>query len=243
MNRYRLWTATLTLVLAATLPLSLAQQPAKAPAKEQSVKPGINEQWKSPNVEPLIGTLEAESREIYRQREDLAALVGPLPGMVVADVGAGSGFMAEQFARLVGEKGKVFAVDINAKLLEHIAQRAQQNGLRNIQTVLAREDSVELPASSVDLVFICDTYHHFEYPRSTMASIHRALRPDGQLVLVDFRRIPGKSRQFVFDHVRAGQEEVIRELTSFGFQLTNLHDVTFLPENYIARFRKVETPR
>src|SRR3972149_11547507 len=110
-----------------------------APQKEKSAKPGINEQWKSPNVEPLIGTLEAESREIYHAREKLAALVALRPGSVVADVGAGSGFMAELFARQVGPQGKVFAVDINPKLLEHIERNARTRGLTNLQIVLGQE--------------------------------------------------------------------------------------------------------
>src|SRR5947209_3814252 len=83
---------------------------------------------------------------------------------------------------------------------------AQDKGLQNIVGVVCTADSVKLPPGSVDLVFICDTYHHFEYPRRTMASIHQALKPAGQLVLVDFKRIPGVSREWVLGHVRAGQE-------------------------------------
>jgi len=230
------------LVLLAAAPLAVLAQQA-APTQERSVKPGINNDWKGENVKPLLDRLETESREIYVQRESLAGLVGPKVGAVVADVGAGSGFMTELFARLVGSGGKVYAEDINPKLLEHIAQRAAGHGLKNVQTVLGTEKSVELPANSVDIVFLCDTYHHFEYPKSMMNSIHRALRTGGQVVLVEFRRVDGASPQWMMEHVRAGQEVFTKELTEFGFELINEHTVPWLKENYVLRFRKADARR
>lgn len=213
-----------------------------APAleEEQSVKPGINDSWKSEDIGPLIGRLETESREIYSERGTLAAVVGPPAGAVVADVGAGSGFMTHLFAKTVGDTGKVYAVDINATMLEHVAQGAAEAGLTNVETVLCTEKSVELPANSVDFVFLCDTYHHFEYPRNSLASIHRALKPGGQLVLVEFHRIPGVSRDWLLDHVRAGREVFQAEIEAAGFELTNEHALEQLEENYVLRFRRAE---
>lgn len=225
-----------SLLLAAVL-LLLLTSPA-AIAQEQSVKPGINDNWKSEDIEPLIGLLEGESREIYRERVLLAALVGPPAGGTIADVGAGSGFMAELFSDLVGPAGTVYAVDINSKLLERIAARAKEQGRGNLRTVLGKDDSIELPPHSVDIVFICDTYHHFEFPQRSLRSIHRALRPGGQIVLVDFRRIPGVSDEWMINHVRAGEKTFVGEITAAGFQLVNDHDVSFLTENYVLRFRK-----
>ncbi len=210
------------------------------PAREESVKPGINTRWKSTDIEPLVATLDAESREIYANRELLAAVAGPRPGTVVADVGAGSGFMAQEFSKLVGPAGKVYAVDINPHMMERVAREALRKGLKNIETVVCGEKSIDLPPDSVDLIFICDTYHHFEYPRSTMRSIHNALRPGGQIVLVDFRRIPGVSRPFILGHVRAAKDVFIREIAESGFKLINAHDVPALKENYVLRFTKVE---
>jgi len=226
--------------------MELAERPSVAPAqgtqtapeKEKNVKPGINEQWRSPNVAPLVEMLEAESREIYRERGKLAALVAPKKGSVVADVGAGSGFMAELFARMVGPQGKVYAVDINPKLLERIEQNARKAGLVNLQIVLGQEDSITLPANSVDLVFICDTYHHFEYPKSSVRSIHRALRPGGEIVLVEFHRVRGKSADWMFEHVRAGQDVFTKEITDAGFEVVEIEEAPFLQENYVVRFRK-----
>ena len=207
-------------------------------AAETSVKPGINESWKSEDIGPLIERLEPESREIFTQRGLIAAVVGPKPGAAIADVGAGSGFMAHLFSRIVGPSGKVYAVDINPSLLEHIDQAARDKGLANLETVLGTERSVELPADSVDIVFVCDTYHHFEYPKNSLASIHRALRPGGQLVVVDFERIEGVSRDWILGHVRASKEVFAAEIEAAGFALVNEHDLEALEDNYILRFEK-----
>jgi ubiquinone/menaquinone biosynthesis C-methylase UbiE len=106
-----------------------------------------------------------------------------------------------------------------------------------VQTVLGTERSVELPPNSIDSAFICDVYHHFEYPRSSMASLHRALRPGGEVLLVEFKRIPGTSSDWVLNHVRAGQEVYTAEIESVGFQ--RIEEQHFLKDNYVVRFRKV----
>lgn len=216
----------------AAVTLVWAQQPAKTPPA------GINDTWKGNDVDALVGRLEAESREIYRERARIANLIGPSQGAVIADIGAGSGFMVEEFAKRVGKTGKVFAVDINAKMLERIVQRAKQLGYPQVQTVLAKEDSVELLPDSLDIAFVCDTYHHFEHPQKSLAGIHRALRTGGSLYLVEFHRIPGTSPDFVMTHVRGGKEDFIKEITAAGFTLRQDYNVPFLKENYILRFRK-----
>ncbi|MFT7670195.1 MAG: putative methyltransferase [Planctomycetota bacterium] len=207
-------------------------------AEETSVKPGINDSWRSEDIEPLIGRLETESREIYTQRGLIGAVVGPKPGSTIADIGAGSGFMTHLFSKMVGPEGHVYAVDINQTMLDSISEGALEKGLLNVETVLCTEKSAELPPESVDIVFICDTYHHFEFPRNTMSTIHSALKPGGQLVLVDFDRIPGQSREWLLDHVRAGKDVFRAEVEAQGFEFTNEHALEPLTDNYILRFRK-----
>ena len=221
--------------------VAVAQEVALGSAAEaQSVKPGINDRWKTGEVDELVGMLERDGREIYENRQAVLELVAPVPGSRVADVGAGSGFMVELFARRVGGEGKVWGVDINAAMMERLAQRAEASGLPQIATVVCTETSVELPMASVDLVFIADPYHHFEYPAATLASIHRALAADGEMVIVDFERIEGESSDWVMDHVRLGSAEVIAEVTALGFELVRREDAPFLTENYALRFRKVD---
>jgi len=232
--------ATAALLGGAALRAQNSAGPPEGDDSEQSVKPGINERWKSTDVAPLVASLEDEGREIYSQREALAALTGPRKGRVVADIGAGSGFMSEIFARLVGPEGKVYAVDINAGLMERLARDAKEKGIANLETVVCGERSVNLPAESVDLMFICDTYHHFEYPKHTMQSIHEALRPGGEIVVVDFYRVEGQSQPWILGHVRAGEEVFTKEIEEAGFELINQHYMPQLPQNYVLRFRKVE---
>ena len=209
---------------------------------ERSVRPGVNDSYKGDiDVSKWVERFEGESREIFTQRRRIVEAARITPGMTVADIGAGTGLFVAPFAEAVGARGRVFAVDIVPKFLAHIDQRAADYGLSNVETVLCKEDSVELPPGSVDLAFVCDTYHHFEYPGSTTASIHRALRAGGELVVIDFERIPGVGRAWVIDHVRAGKGTVIGEIESVGFELIDDgSSEDFLDENYMIRFRKID---
>jgi CubicO group peptidase (beta-lactamase class C family)/ubiquinone/menaquinone biosynthesis C-methylase UbiE len=204
--------------------------------QERSVRPGINDPFKNPDVKEYIGKFETESRDIYVERKRILDACPIKPAMTVADIGAGTGLFTRMFARAVGPEGKVYAVDIAPKFIEHIDKTCKEDGLKNVTGVVCTPTSVELPNNSIDLAFICDTYHHFEFPHKTMASIHRALRPGGKVVVIDFRRIEGKSREWVLNHVRAGQEVVTKEIVSNGFKL--LEEKKFLEENYCLVFEK-----
>jgi ubiquinone/menaquinone biosynthesis C-methylase UbiE len=208
--------------------------------QEQSVKPGINDSFKEPVVDEFVGRFEVESREVFANRAAILKACNIKPGMAVADVGAGTGLFTRLFAEAVGETGRVFAVDIAAKFVAHIEQTARQAGRKNVVGIVGTDRSTELPANSVDLVFICDTYHHFEFPFRTMESVHRALRPGGQVVVIDFHRIEGKSSDWILSHVRAGQEVFTGEIVKSGFRLVG--EEPLLKENYFLRFEKVAAP-
>lgn len=207
---------------------------------QQSVRPGINDPYEQGTpVTEWMERFEGESREVFRERHRIVERCGVSSGMAVADVGAGTGVFTLLFAEAVGEDGVVYAVDLVPEFLTLIQERAAQQLSSNVRTVLCSERSVTLAPESIDLAFICDTYHHFEYPRSTMASVHRALKPGGTVVVVDFDRVEGVSREWILDHVRAGRREVISEIEGFGFKLIDGgSDVDYLDENYILRFRK-----
>ncbi len=232
----RLKLLLLPLAFAVSLPAPLcAQTPV---AGEQSVKPGINTEYLKPDLDisKWVGRFEKPGREVFDQREKILQALHLKKGQRVADVGAGTGLFTMLIANAVGPKGKVYAVDIVKDFLALIDKRASEAKLKNIQTVLCTDHSTELPKASVELVFTSDTYHHLEYPRSVLASIRRALRPGGELVVVDYRREPGKSAEWILGHVRAGQEEVTREIEAAGFKRVETPD--FLKENYLMRFRK-----
>lgn len=212
---------------------------ASTAGQEKSVKPGINQTFESPNVAEFVERFEKEGRDVFDHREQVVAALGLKPGMAVADVGAGTGLFTRMFSPLVGAEGKVYAVDISEEFVEHIASDARQRKMENIVGVVCKADSAELPPASVDLVFICDTYHHFEFPQKTMLSIHKALRPKGEVVLIDFHRIEGQSSDWVLGHVRAGQEVFTREIEEAGFEQVE-ENKDLLKESYFVRFRKTD---
>ena len=216
-------------------------------AREKSVKPGINDSFKGDvDVSKYEARFEGESREVYKHRQEILDATGLKPGMRIADIGAGTGFFTMLFAERTGAEGGAVAVDIAPNFISHIDKQAKERGLKNVETVLCKEDSVELPDGSVDLVFICDTYHHFEYPRSTLASIYSALRPGGEMVIVDFFRteeniehLPSDRQDWIRGHVRADRDEVTKEIEAAGFQaLLDGPKTPYLTENYMTRFRK-----
>ena len=204
------------------------------------MRPGINADFLDPtlDVDAMVRRFEAESREIFARRAAIARAVGLREGMAVADVGAGTGVFVDFFARDVGPAGRVFAIEIAQPFVDRLRERATARGQAQVEARLGGERDIGLPAGSVDVVFTCDTYHHFEYPDATLASIHHALRPDGELVVVDFERILGVSRPWVIDHVRCGKEQVTNEVLAAGFELVEEVSVG-LRENYFLRFRKV----
>lgn len=207
---------------------------------ETSVKPGINKKFIDPNldVDQWVKKLELESREVFLHRERILAACQINEGDAVADIGAGTGLFTRLFSSAVGDQGSVYAVDISARFIEHIKKESTSRKIKNITGVLCAENNVNLPNDSVDLAFVCDTYHHFEYPKSTLASIHRAIKADGHLVVVDFERIEGKTKKWTMGHVRAGKEVFQAEIEEAGFTLVAQEQVEGLEENYFLKFRK-----
>ncbi len=210
-------------------------------AQEKSVRPGINKPYENPDINESVKRFESENREVFAKRKEIVAACKLKAGMAVADIGAGTGLFTRLFAAEVGPQGRVYAVDIARKFVEHVEKTSKEAGLKNVTGIVCTPTSSELPPNSVDLVFLCDTYHHFEYPQKTMASIHRALRPGGQLILVDYSRIEGKTPDWLLKHLRAGQEVFTKEIEAAGFKAVDRAD--FLKENYFVRFEKVVQSR
>jgi predicted methyltransferase len=202
---------------------------------EQSVRPGVNDSYSDADVQQWVERFEREGREIFDEREAIAAACGIRPGWDMADIGAGTGLFVPIFSDAVGPRGTVYAVDIVPEFIEHIREDVA-SGRANVEGVLCTERSVGLPEASIDLAFTCDTYHHFEYPRSSTSSIFDALRPGGILIVVDFERIPGESSEWILNHVRAGKDVVREEIESVGFRFEE--EIDLLESNYVLRFRR-----
>jgi ubiquinone/menaquinone biosynthesis C-methylase UbiE len=218
------------------LALWLLSAVAVAAPLESSVRPGINSAYDNADVARWRAVFERDGREIWDRRHEIVQALNLRPGTAVADIGAGTGFFTMLFAEAVGPRGRVYAVDIARNFVDSIRTRAKGLGLTQVTGVVNTARSTLLPAYSVDLVFISDTYHHFEYPQSMLASIHAALRPKGEMVVVDFKRIPGLGHPWVLGHVRAGEAVVTQEILAAGFELIERRD--FMQTQYYLRFRK-----
>ena len=208
-----------------------------AHAQEKSINPGINAPYeKAPDAKKFVEKFETESREAFKLRKEIVAACRLKPGMSIADVGAGTGLFTRMFAAEVAPGGAVYAADIAANFLAHIEETCKEAGIKNVKTVLSKVDSSELPLNSVDLIFLCDVYHHFEYPAKTLATLRAALKPGGRLVIVDYRREAGKTPEWLMKHVRAGKEVYTRVIEAAGFK--QQHEETFLKDNYMIEFER-----
>lgn len=224
--------APLLLFVACTSPAQ--QQP------EASVRQGVNERFLDPSLDvtEYVELFEGESREIALQRDGILQALQLRPGMAVADIGAGTGLFMDPIVGAVGATGKLYAVDISPGFLKHLSERAAAANHTQVEVVQCSERSVELAPNSVDVALICDTYHHFEFPHSTMTSLYEALRPGGRVVVIDFERIEGVSRPWILDHVRASRQVFRAEIEQAGFVYTGELEVPGLSENYVLQFQR-----
>lgn len=129
--------------------------------------------------------LERESREKEERTDVLIQSLNLKPGMTVADIGAGTGYLSRKMATRVTDTGTVYAVDVQPEMVGKLKAAARQH--TNIKPILSKEDNVNLPANSVDIVIMVDVYHELAYPYEVIQSVLKALKPNGQLVLVEYR--------------------------------------------------------
>jgi arsenite methyltransferase len=170
--------------------------------------------------------LNDPSREAWQKPHDVVMALDLKPTDVVADIGAGTGYFARRFARHVA---KVYAVDIDQKLLE----MAKRGAPPNLEAILATPDDPKLPPSSVDVIFICDVLHHIENRPAYYEKLSAALKPGGRVVNIDFykdKEIPvGPPKS-----MKLSEDQVISEFQSAGFRVARKHD--FLPYQYFLEF-------
>lgn len=206
---------------------------------EQSVQPGINDHYRNnPDYGTWVQRFETKGREVFDRRHEIIRALDIGPGMRIADIGAGTGLFTRLFSRAVGATSKVYAVDISDEFVRNIVRLAQERSLKNIVGVVSTDKDVKLEADSIDLAFVCDTYHHFEYPQTMLSSIRKALGKDGQLVVIDYRKQRGISSGWVMGHVRPNQAVVKQEIGRAGFQ--HVKDFDFLMTNYFMVFKNTK---
>ncbi|MFT5696117.1 MAG: putative methyltransferase [Myxococcota bacterium] len=209
-------------------------------AQQGSVKPGINDKFLADelDVDEWTGKFEGESREIYTHRNEIVAALKLEKKQRVVDVGAGTGFFSELLAEAVGESGQVWALEISPKFAGHLRERFEKAGLSQVEVLENTDRSTGLAESSTNAVFICDVYHHFEYPEAMLANLKFVMGPGAELFIVDFERVEGESKDWVFDHVRAGKEVFRAEIEAAGFIFKEEIEIEGLKDNYVLRFRR-----
>ncbi|RZJ11953.1 MAG: methyltransferase domain-containing protein [Rubrivivax sp.] len=153
---------------------------------------GIGKRYMGREIAAVMGWqgaawLEREEREREERTDLLVKALALKPAMVVADIGAGTGYLARRMAPLVMPGGKVLAVDVQPEMVAMLQAAVRQSGLTQIEPVLGAEDDVKLPAASVDLAIMVDVYHELALPYEVLTSIVQALKPGGQLVFVEYR--------------------------------------------------------
>jgi predicted methyltransferase len=203
-----------------------------APVPAQSPTAG------APAETPFAGhPLDNPERGVIANRAAIVRVLGLSPGLVVADVGAGTGAFMAPIARAVGPTGLYIGVDIDRDFVDTMRSRAKAANLPNTRILLSRPDSTMLDPGSVDLIVVIDAYHHFSPAAPMNASMFEALKPGGRLVIVDFDRTP-QSPKWIKSHVRADRATFEREIAKAGFRRDGDLAVPGLEGHFVTRFRK-----
>jgi ubiquinone/menaquinone biosynthesis C-methylase UbiE len=165
-------------------------------------------------------TLAAPAREQTQKPGDLIRSMGLEPGMTVADIGTGVGFMLPYLSKRVGPAGRVLAEDIFDDFLASAKQTAEDQKLQNISFIKGTETDPKLPEGQVDMELVLDAYHHFDYPDKMLAALRKALKPDGKLVVVDYYKREGAMPNGrALTHIRLDMPDVIKEIEANRFHL------------------------
>ena len=227
------------LLSTATLTRADIERPAERYTRSPVSADGIGKRYMGREIAGVMGWqgaawLEREEREREERTDLLLAALQLKPGMVVADIGAGTGYLARRMAPAVMPGGKVLAVDVQPEMVSMLETMVRQTGLTQIQPSLGSEVDVKLPASSVDLAIMVDVYHELAFPYEVLASTIRALKPGGQLVFVEYRaedpRVPIKALH------KMNEAQIKREAAVHALEWERT--VGTLPWQHLVVFRK-----
>jgi ubiquinone/menaquinone biosynthesis C-methylase UbiE len=228
------------------LPAQGAEVPRKAPApssryeyREQHSPDGIGKFYHGREIAHVMGHLAADwlERPTREEEERTQLLVETLPvtaGQTVADIGAGTGYFSRRLAKKVGPKGQILAVDIQQEMLDLLTNQMAALNITNVKPVLGTITNPNLPAGSVDLVLMVDVYHEFSHPFEMMDAICKSLKPEGQVVFVEFR---GEDPAVPIKPVHKMTEAQVRKEMS-ELPLEWVKSIEVLPRQHILIFRR-----
>lgn len=230
-------TACLALCLLCTMHSGVARDDAYGSV--QASRDGTGKTYMGREIAQVMGYggadwLSRASRAREEKPELLLAALGLAPGMAVADIGAGTGYYSGQIAERIGEGGRVYAVDVQQRMLALLTERMNRSGMRNVRPVLASDTDTGLPPGAIDLALMVDVYHELSHPREVLASVMRALKPGGRLVVVEYRAeddaVPIKPLH------KMSEPAIRREIEASG--LVWQQTVHALPWQHVVIFRK-----
>jgi precorrin-6B methylase 2 len=229
-----------TLLLAANL--TLAQQASPPGYISTPASPdGIGKRYMDREISGVMGWqgaswLEREKREREERTDLLLDALALQPGMVIADVGAGTGYLSRRMAPLVMPGGKIIALDLQPEMVNMLQTGVKRSGLSQIEVKLSMVDDIKLPKNSLDMAIMVDVYHELAFPYEVMSSIMQALKPRGRIVFVEYKaedaRVPIKMLH------KMSEAQIKREAGIFALEWERT--VSTLPWQHVVVFRKRE---
>jgi ubiquinone/menaquinone biosynthesis C-methylase UbiE len=199
-----------------------------------------NSAYKTPEGrEQVARTLVAPDRDARQKPEELVQAMLLKPGMVVADIGTGAGYMLPFLSRAVGPSGRVLAEDIQDDFLEKARGKAESEKLGNVTYIKGGETDPMLPNGGVDVALALDSYHHYDYPEKMLAGLRRGLKPGGRLVIVEYyKSATAMPNGRALEHIRLDAPDVIKEIEANGFRLVSRREHV-KDSQYMLTFRSV----
>jgi len=187
------------------------------------------------DIQQYLEHLDRAERDTDQQPERVIEALGLQSGLSVADIGAGSGYFTRRFVQAVTEKGTIYAVDVEPDMLQYAkASIARMPIPSTVEFILAQPDNPHLPPQSVDLIFLCNVYHHLNDRPAYFSNIRSALKPGGRIAIIDFYH-DARSGDVGFPRKHlVPRDTVIEEMAKSGLQLAREH--TFLARQYFLEF-------
>lgn len=181
-----------------------------------------------------VGIFDDPARDVWQKPAEIVAHLDLAPGMTIADLGAGTGYMSRHLAQAVGQKGHVLAVDTERTLVDHLRERARKERTPNVTPILATRSEPHLPRHGVDVVLILDTYHHIDDRVHYAERLAGALRPGGRVAVVDWKYEEAPVGPPLAH--RLARETVVAEMAAAGYALTDAPAI--LPYQYFLIFTR-----
>ncbi len=219
------------IIMASLLTNCSNHQKQRALKQDSAEKHTPASQQRFSDINKWLKLFEGDKRDEYQKPEAVVNTMNLKPGNVVADIGAGTGYFTRRFAVAVGPNGTALGLDIEESMVNHMNEEAKKMGLNNYNARIVKTDNPELAPNSIDVIFLCNTYHHIENRVDYFKNVSKSLKSDGRIIIVDFYKNTdfGPPR----DH-KLAKEIVQKEMELAGYSL--VQDLKILQEQYYLEF-------